>query len=113
VGATRARTILRGVGEQLQIRDLGWRSPTEIAMVSALTDELSEVRTFSVDGSPSTQSGDVPTELIREDIVRLASSPLPERSSWAVSAGGTVIQLAPVLDVTPPVVGIRALTYVG
>ena len=52
-------------------------------------------------------------ELIREDIVRLASSPLPERSSWAVSAGGTVIQLAPVLDVTPPVVGIRALTYVG
>ncbi|MET1060949.1 MAG: LpqB family beta-propeller domain-containing protein [Nocardioides sp.] len=113
VRATRAQTILRGVGEQLQIRDLGWRSPTEIAMVSALTDELSEVRTFSVDGSPSTQSGDLPTQLIRDDIVRLASSPLPERSSWAVSADGNVTQLAPELDVAPPVVGIRALTYVG
>ena len=48
------------------------------------------MRTFSVDGSPSTQSGDVPTELIREDIVRLASSPLPERSSWVVAADGTL-----------------------
>ena len=113
VRATRARTILRGVGEQLQIRDLGWRSPTEIAMVSALTDELSEVRTFSVDGSPATQSGDIPTELIRQDIVRLASSPLPERSSWVVAADGTVVQLAPERDVAPPVVGIQALTYVG
>jgi hypothetical protein len=111
--ATRSRTVLRGVGEQLQIRDLGWRSPTEISMVSALTDELSEVRTFSVDGSPATQSGDVPTELIREDVVRLVSSPLPERSSWAVAADGTVIQLAPERDVPPPLVGIRSLTYVG
>ena len=113
VRTTPRRMVRAGVGEQLQIRDLGWRSPTEIAMVSALTDELSEVRTFSVDGSPSTQSGDVPTELIREDIVRLASSPLPERSTWAVAADGTVIQLAPERDVPPPVVGIRALTYVG
>ena len=38
VRATRARTILRGVGEQLQIRDLGWRSPTKISMVSALDE---------------------------------------------------------------------------
>ena len=77
---TRARDRpATGVGEQLQIRDLGWRSPTDDRDAQRLTDELSEVRTFSVDGSPPTQSGDVPTELIRDDVVRLVSSPLPER----------------------------------
>ena len=113
VRATRARTILRGAGEQVQVRDLGWRSPTEVGMVSALTDELSEVRTFSVDGSPDTDLGDSPQELVREDIVRLVSSPNPDRSAWVVAAEGTVMQLAPERDATPPVLGIGSLTYVG
>jgi lipoprotein LpqB-like beta-propeller protein/sporulation and spore germination protein len=113
VRATRARTVLRGVGEQLQIRDLGWHSPTELTMVSALTNELSEIRTFSVDGSPATQSTDPTNGLLREDVVRMASSPLPERPTWFVAADGTVAQLTPDRDVTPPTVGIRSLTYVG
>ena len=111
--ATPAKTILRGAGEQLQIRDLGWRSPTEVSMISAVTDALSEVRTFSVDGSPDTELGDTPNELIREDVVRLVSSPNADRSAWVVATDGSVVQLSPQRDVSPPVLGIRSLTYVG
>ena len=113
VRATPAKTILRGAGEQLQIRDLGWRSPTEVSMISAVTDALSEVRTFSVDGSPDTELGDTPNELIREDVVRLVSSPNADRSAWVVATDGSVVQLSPQRDVSPPVLGIRSLTYVG
>ena len=40
-------------------------------------------------------------------------SPLPERPAWFVAADGTVAQLTPDRDLTPPTVGIRSLTYVG
>ncbi|MBD8870272.1 LpqB family beta-propeller domain-containing protein [Nocardioides donggukensis] len=113
VRASRARTILEGVGEQLQLRDLGWRSPTDIVVLSKLSDALSEVRTFSVDGSPATQYGETATELIRDDIARLAASPVPNTPLWVVPSDGTALQLPPEIDAGVPLLGIQALTYVG
>jgi hypothetical protein len=111
--ATRARTILEGVGEQLQLRDLTWRSPTDVAVLSSFPDQLSEVRTFSVDGSPVTREGDSVTELIRDDITRIAGSPVPDTPLWVVPADGTAFQLAPEVEAGVPQFGIESLTYVG
>ena len=35
-----------------RIRDVGWRSPTTVSVLSDISDDFSQVRTFSVDGSP-------------------------------------------------------------
>jgi len=36
-----------------RIRDVGWRSPTTVSVLSDINADLSQVRTFSVDGSPA------------------------------------------------------------
>jgi hypothetical protein len=112
IQATRARVIENGRGKQLQIRDLGWRSPTEILVLNSLTQQLSEIRTVSVDGSPTTGRGDSPTELLRGNARALVSAPVTE-PAWVVLVDGRLVELAPVEGATPPAEGVDALTHVG
>lgn len=109
---TRATTIEHGDGRELTIRDLAWSSPTEVMLVIALERELSEVRTLSLDGSPASRVGDAPTEILREDVRRVISSPVPARPAWAETADGTLLQLAPDQALPTPN-GLLLTRYVG
>lgn len=113
LSATRARRILAGDGEQLQVRDMAWRSPTDLAVLTS-TEELSEVRTFSVDGSRALGSGDAATGgLFRADLVRLVSAPELHLPVWLVPDEGTISRLLPDTSIPPPPEGLASLTYVG
>lgn len=111
--ATRARPIQNDSGEPLQIRDIGWRSPTEIVMTRNIAQDLSQISTLSVDGSSSVQSGSLSSELVRDDIVRLVSDPSAGSTGFAVSADGTMHPLSPEIEDRIPEDGLRLATYVG
>ena len=81
--ATRARRIFWEGGGRLDIRDIAWRTPTTIAVLHSLTDELSQVRTISVDGSPP--GLDSLSTTLRGRVGALVGSPVPDQSLYAVS----------------------------
>ena len=81
--ATRARRISWEGGGRLDIRDIAWRTPTTVAVLHALTDELSQVRTISVDGSPP--GLDSLSTTLRGRVGALVGSPVPDQTLYAVS----------------------------
>jgi len=81
--ATRARRISWEGGGRLDIRDIAWRSPTTVAVLHALTDELSQVRTISVDGSPP--GLDSLSTTLRGRVGALVGSPVADQNLYAVS----------------------------
>lgn len=109
----RATVIHRDVGEKVQIRDIAWNSPTEVAMTRVISGELSQISTFSVDGSRAVQSREVPIELVRDKIVDLVSSPDPGAATWAIAASGRVYELSAQGNASAPAEGLESLTYVG
>lgn len=111
--ATPARPILNSVEEPMRIRDIAWHSPTEVLATQAISKDLSQVTTLSVDGSSSLQSGSVSSELVRANVVRLVSSPLAGSTAYAVAADGTMYPLASEVDADVPAEGLRIPTYVG
>lgn len=111
--ATRARPIQNDAEEPLQIRDIGWQSPTEIMMTRNIAQDLSQISTLSVDGSSSVESGTLSSELVRDDIVRLVTDPAAGSTGFAVSADGTMHPLSPEIDALMPEDGLRLATYVG
>ncbi len=82
-GAGRAHPISEGAGDPHRIRDIAWASPTSVAVLSVLTDELSQVRTVSVDGSPP--GIDALSTTLRGQVQGLAGSPAPAESLYAVT----------------------------
>lgn len=86
--ATRARRIAWEGGERLDIRDIGWRGPTTVAVLHVLTDELSQVRTISVDGSPP--GLDSLSTTLRGRALALAGSPDPSDSLYAVTRSSLI-----------------------
>ena len=113
VAASPARTIERIDNRQSAVRDLAWRSSTEILVLNSQTSRLSEARTVSVDGAPASHRGVSPPELLREDGRRLVASPLPGLPAWVVTATGVAVQLAPITQGEPPPDGLSALTFAG
>ncbi|MFC4784129.1 LpqB family beta-propeller domain-containing protein [Nocardioides sp. MAHUQ-72] len=91
LGATRAHRIAWEGGERLRIRDIAWRTPTTVAVLHELTDNLSQVRTIAVDGSPS--GADSLATTLRGDVRSLAGSPVPSQSLYAVT-GSSLIDLS-------------------
>ncbi len=53
IGATPARRIGWEGESGLRIRDIAWTSPTSLAVLHRVAGQIYEVRTISVDGSPS------------------------------------------------------------
>ena len=83
VGATPARRIGWEGESGLRIRDIAWTSPTSIAVLHRVASQLFEVRTISVDGSPS-GADDLLTQL-SGPVRALAGSPAPLESLYAVT----------------------------
>ena len=91
-----------------RIRDLAWSSPTTVAVLSPVSQGLSEVRTVGVDGAdPAT--GALSTTVT--DAIGLTGTPQSGQPPYAVTPTGLV-------DLTTGVTltfgkGIRELAYVG
>ena len=96
-----------------RIRDLAWRSPTTVSVLSAFGD-VSEVRTWSVDGAP----GEIATEgstRLRGRSSALVSSPLPvDTASVYFVTGRTLTDLTTPERVLPQLPdGLTGLSYSG
>jgi hypothetical protein len=86
--ATRARRISWEGGGRLDIRDIAWRTPTTVAVLHGLTDELSQVRTISVDGSPP--GLDSLSTTLRGHVGALVGSPVADQSLYAVTRSSLI-----------------------
>ena len=82
-GVTRAQEISWEGESGLRIRDIGWSSPTSIAVLHRVAKELFELRTIAVDGAPSGVD-DLLTTLPGR-VRGLASSPVAEETLFAVT----------------------------
>ncbi len=98
-------------GGRLNIRDIGWRTPTTVAVLHVLTDELSQVRTISVDGSPPGVSSLSTT--LRGRVLSLAGSPVEDESLYAVTRTSLLDLSNADRGNTTLDPAIRKLTYVG
>lgn len=111
--ATRAERISWEGGAQLNVLDIGWRSPTTIAVLHRLTKDLSQVRTIAVDGAPTGLES--LTTTLRGRWKSLAASPVASESLYAVT-GSTLKDLSSAtggttdLELGP---GVSMLGYVG
>ena len=95
---------------RLEVRDLGWGSPTSIAVLHRLARQLFQVRTISVDGSPPGPDSLLTT--IPGQVTGLVASPVQSESLFAVTKAGLLdlTQDTPAPEVDPRV---RNLDYVG
>lgn len=94
------------------IRDIAWRSPTSISVLTDITDDLSQVRTVSVDGAPG-ELATVGSSRLRGSVRTLVSSPVEGAEVYAVSASTASELTAPERTLPPLPQGLQALTYVG
>ena len=101
-----------GDGEQLRIRDIGWRAPTEIYYLKALAGRQSELRSAIVDGSPSQFDPDAVSGNFGDLGAKVISSPRPGGGALYLQnpAGG----FEPIVAGSPPLAAdVSALHYVG
>ncbi|HYQ33955.1 MAG TPA: LpqB family beta-propeller domain-containing protein, partial [Lapillicoccus sp.] len=95
-----------------RIRDIGWRTATSISVLRAFTDDLSLVRTFSVDGSPGEIVVNGLTRL-RGRVRTLVSAPVDGSEVLALGRGTVASLTRPDRIVPTMPEGLSALTYVG
>lgn len=94
------------------IRDIGWRSPTAISVLSDIQEDLAQVETISVDGSP----GDLVFEgasRLRGGTRELVSSPVRGAEVFAVARQAVSDLTVPERPIGPLPEGLSSLTYVG
>ncbi len=94
-----------------RIRDIAWRSPTTVSVLSNINDDLSQVRTLSVDGSPGEIATGGTTRL-RGGIRMLVSSPV---DSEVFALAGRTVKRVTLLERSVPDLprGLTSLTYTG
>ena len=105
--------VWREPGEQLDLRALAWRTPTEVLVARRLGSRLTQVVHRSVDGSAATTGRDAATELVRDRVTDLVSSPVSSLPAWAVGRRRTFHPVASGPDRFVPPEGLRGLTYPG
>lgn len=109
---SRARDITAGIGQGVRLGDVAWRSPTTIVVALRLTDDLSQIRTLSVNGSPP-QDDQFTATTISGAIAYLISSPVEAQTMYAVTSKGAY----DITDRNQPMVPLDSrtlgITYVG
>lgn len=95
---------------RLQVRDIGWSSPTSLAVLQQLARQLYQVRTVPVDGSPPGPDSLLTT--LPGQVTSLVASPRQSESLFAATRTGLLdlTQDAPATTLDP---GTRGLNYVG
>ena len=111
VSGTRSRPIPWVEGGATRVRDIGWTSPTTIAVLDRLSGSQSEVRILNVDGS--TPAGETPATVIPGVAIRLATSPVATQTPYAVLASGlyNLAQVDPTRPLATP--HLSRITYAG
>lgn len=111
LGFTPPRRLPLPTEDTVRIRDVAWRSPTTVSVLSDINEDFSQVRTISVDGSPGGISTSGTTSL-RGPVRTLVSTPA-DGEVYAL-AGRTAVSLTRperlVPDLPPD---LTSLTYVG
>jgi len=111
LGFTAPRTLPLPTDSTARIRDVAWRSPTTVSVLSDINEERSQVRTVSVDGAP----GGIPTigaTSLRGRVRALVSTPA-DGEVYAL-AGREVTSLTRPERMVPDLPrGLTSLTYVG
>ncbi|HLN78661.1 MAG TPA: LpqB family beta-propeller domain-containing protein [Nocardioidaceae bacterium] len=98
-GTGRARGLTPAVDLPLaqggvdEIRDLAWRSPGSLAVLTGPTPESSQVLLALVDGSTALPDVDSTAEIFRRRAVRLVASPSPGTPLFVGSAHGDLFEL--------------------
>jgi len=111
VGATRAKLIPWSSRGTTVIRDIGWTSPTTIAVLDRLSRTQAEVRILNVDGS--TRPSQVSPIPVRGDVRYLATSP-GQQVPYAVQQPSVLFNLSPAEATRAiQVDGAHHLTYAG
>ena len=82
LGVTRARSIPWNDTDVQRVRDIGWRSPTSVAVLHLLAKGVSQVVTISIDGSPNVAE----TFTQRQGARAIVSSPVPNERLYTMSA---------------------------
>lgn len=94
------------------IRDIGWRSPTSISVLTDINEDLSQVATISVDGSPG-ELFLLGASSLRGGKRELVSSPVEGAEVFAVARDAVSDLTAPERPLQAPEEGLSSLTYVG
>ncbi|WP_435743002.1 LpqB family beta-propeller domain-containing protein [Nocardioides sp. SYSU DS0663] len=111
LSASPSRRLAWEGGRDLRIKGLGWRSPTSVAVLHRLAEDLYEVRTLSVDGAPA--GAEAAATTMRGRFVSLAGTPVPDETVYAVTREALVDianQGGPAIDL---VEGTTAVRHVG
>jgi len=76
------------------IRDLAWRTPGSLAVLSGPSDGTSQVLIVKIDGSSTPEDLSTDAELFRDQAVRLVTSPSIGSPLYIRTAGGQMFSLA-------------------
>jgi hypothetical protein len=110
LGATRPHPVPWKSTGTTRIRDIGWTSPTTIAVLDQLSPAHAEVRILDVDGS--TRPDQAVPILVTGRVLGLATS--PDQTPYAVLPGAlAVISSDQILTRQIPVPGLHRITYAG
>jgi hypothetical protein len=112
VDATRARRLPWLTGDDARIRDIGWTSPTTVAVLEQLTQARADVRILNIDGSTSpNETSALP---VSGPVSGLATSPVGTQHPYAVQQHG-LFDLAQVDTNVPQALTqrLRHITYAG
>ena len=110
-GGTRARELAWDDQSQLSVVDIGWSSPTALAVLHRLSGDLSQVRTMPVDGAPAGLTGISVT--LQGGARGITSSPRVTDPLLVSTRTGLLDVLGPTESVVPGGDGLRSPTYVG
>ena len=112
--ASRPQVLSVAEGEQIQLKDIAWNSPTTVAYLQPVSQELFVVGTIAVDGGPTSLDG-LPTNVTGR-IRSLAGSPVASESLYAVAGGGggSGPRLSDLITGSEPLdPGTSSIVYVG
>lgn len=112
VGFTSLRVLPRQAEGSLRVRDVAWRSPTTVSVLSDITDVLSQVRTVSADGAPGEISTGG-TTVLRGANRLLVSSPVDAAEVYAVAGRAVSSLTRPERSLADLPAGLRSVTYAG
>ena len=84
---------LEGAGDD-QIRDLGWRTPGSLAVLSAPSVGTSQVLIVKIDGSSTPEELSTDAELFRDQAVRLVTAPSAGSPLYIRTGAGQLFSLA-------------------
>ncbi len=111
LGLTRPRALWLDGTTPARVRAIGWRSAASVAVLSQLGDDLGQVQTTSVDGSPMTSA--LPgIARFRGRVVSLLTSPVEASGLYVMTRTGVIDAEAPGAMVVPDDVT-RLLTFTG